>query len=97
MEMVLRILGRIASRVRTIRLKRRWAELRARGMHIGTDVLLPASTWIDAAHCYLISIGDHTGFGEECLILAHDAQMDEYLDAARVGRVVIHPSCHIGA
>ena len=41
--------------------------------------------------------GDHCGFGEECLILAHDAQMDEFLDAGRIGRVMIHESCHIGA
>ena len=67
------------------------------GMHIGNDVFLPDSTWIDTSHCFLISIGDHCGFGEECLLLAHDAQMDEYLDAARIGRVVIHESSHIGA
>jgi maltose O-acetyltransferase len=67
------------------------------GMRIGRNVWLPASTWIDTSHCFLISIGDHCGFGEQCLILAHDAQMDEFLDAARVGRVVIHDSCHIGA
>lgn len=66
-------------------------------MHIGEDVLLPPSTWIDASHCHLIHIGDHTGFGEQCLILAHDAQMDEFLDAARIGRVRILESCHIGA
>src|SRR6185503_14796441 len=59
--------------------------------------LLPASTFIDVSHCFLISIGDHCGFGPECLILAHDAQMDEFLDAARIGRVILHPSCHIGA
>ena len=35
--------------------------------------------------------------GEECFILAHDAQMDEFLDAARIGRVIIHQSCHIGS
>ena len=67
------------------------------GMHIGAGVNLPASTWIDSSHCFLISIGDHCGFGPECLILAHDAQMDEYLDVARLGRVTIHESCHIGA
>ncbi len=66
-------------------------------MQIGDDVLLPASTWIDTSHCFLIQIGDHSGFGENCMILAHDAQMDEYLDAARIGRVIIHESCHIGA
>lgn len=79
------------------RLARRWRTLKAMGMHIGQDVWLPGTTAIDTAHCYLISIGDHCGFGEHCLILAHDAQMDEFLDAARLGRVVIHPSCHIGA
>jgi maltose O-acetyltransferase len=66
-------------------------------MHIGDGVLLPASSWIDSSHCFLISIGDWCGFGEECAILAHDAQMDEFLDAARIGRVVIHESCHFGA
>lgn len=66
-------------------------------MQIGEDVYLPASTWVDTSQCYLISIGDHCGFGEQCLLLAHDAQMDEFMDAARIGRIVIHPSCHIGA
>jgi maltose O-acetyltransferase len=66
-------------------------------MQIGDRVNLPASTFIDTSHCFLISIGDDTGFGPDCLILAHDAQMDEYLDAARLGRVIIHESCHIGA
>lgn len=89
--------GRLKARLEAARLERRWAKLRALGMRIGDDVNLPASTWIDTSHCFLISIGDHCGFGEECLILAHDAQMDEYLDAARIGRVVIHESCHIGA
>jgi maltose O-acetyltransferase len=78
-------------------LERRWARLRALGMQIGDDVYLPASTAIDVSHCFLISIGDHCGFGEGCHILAHDAQMDEFLDAGRIGRVVIHESCHIGA
>jgi len=78
------------------RLERRWRILRSRGMRIGRFVNLPMSTWIDVSHCHLISIGDRCGFGEECLILAHDAMMNEYLDATRIGRVVIHESCHIG-
>lgn len=91
------VAGNAKSRFDTARLERRWAKLRALGMHIGEDVLLPDSTFIDVAHCFLISIGDHCGFGPDCLILAHDAQMDEFLDAARVGRVIFHESCHIGA
>jgi maltose O-acetyltransferase len=97
MEFVLGLVGRLLNRLHVARQARRWRKLRAMGMTIGQDVLLPASTWIDVSHCFLISIGDHCGFGDGCLILAHDAQMDEYLDAARIGRVVIHPSCHIGA
>jgi len=79
------------------RLHRRWAKLRQRGMGLGADVWLPASTWIDPDYCFLISIEAHCGFGEECLILAHDAQMDEFLDGARIGRVSIRESSHIGA
>jgi maltose O-acetyltransferase len=87
----------LRQRFERYRTQRRWERLRALGMHIGEDVLLPGSTWIDVSHCYLIHIGDHCGFGEECMILAHDAQMDEFLDAARIGRIVVHPSSHIGA
>lgn len=87
----------LKKRFEAYRLARRWEKLRAAGMRIGVDVWLPASTWIDTDHCHLIAVGDHCGFGEQCMILAHDAQMDEFLDAARVGRVVIHPSSHLGA
>ena len=79
------------------RLERRWTKLRAMGMHLGQGVNLPASTWIDTSHCFLISIGDWCGFGEQCLILAHDAQMDEFLDAAMFAKVTIHESCHFGS
>jgi maltose O-acetyltransferase len=91
------LVSAMAGRARKARLENRWAQLRALGMQIGDDVHLPESTFIDVSHCFLISIGDHCGFGEECHILAHDAQMDEFLDAGRIGRVIIHPSCHIGA
>lgn len=85
------------ARYEDFRRERRWAHLRSLGMHIGQGVFLPPSTWIDTSHCFLISIGDWCGFGAQCVILAHDAQMDEYLDAALIGRVIIHESCHIGA
>lgn len=84
-------------RMSASRQRHRLLRLRSLGMHIGVLVNLPASTWIDDSHCYLISIGDRCGFGEECLILAHDAQMYQSLGVTRVGRVVIHPECHIGA
>ena len=79
------------------RKKQRWENLKRMGMHIGKGINLPYSTWIDNSHCFLISIGDNCGFGEECLILAHDAMPNEYLDATKVGKVIIHESCHFGA
>ena len=95
--MLLDLASRIKGKYEVARIERRWAKLRAMGMRVGSGTWLPASTWIDTSHCFLISIGSDCGFGEECLILAHDAQMDEFLDVARIGRVVIHDSCHIGA
>lgn len=95
--MLLGPLSRLRQRLANWRVARHRRWLVGRGMQIGRDVWLPASTWIDADHCFLISIGDHCGFGEQCVLLAHDAQMDEFLDAARIGRVRIRQSCHIGA
>ncbi len=94
---LLNVASNANERLHAARVRRRWDRLRQLGMHIGQGVNLPPSTWIDTSHCFLISIGDWCGFGEECLILAHDAQMDEYLDAAVMARVVIHESCHIGS
>ena len=84
-------------RVENFRLERRWTKLRRMGMGIGKGVRLPPSTWIDSSHCFLIDIEDWCFFGPECMILAHDAQMDEFLDAGRIGRVLIRSHSHIGA
>lgn len=97
LRFLLGVASRAKHRIDRARLERRWERLQQLGMHIGRNVWLPESTWIDTSHCFLISIGDDCGFGEGCLLLAHDAQMDEFLDAARIGRVVIRESCHIGA
>jgi maltose O-acetyltransferase len=90
-------LSSLKGRLDAARQARRWNKLRQMGMHIGKDVLLNSTLSVDGSHCFLISIGDHCGFGPDVLILAHDAQMDEFLDAARVGRVILHESCHVGA
>lgn len=95
--MFLGLLEKLVGVVQGIRMRRRRSNLLARGMRIGRDVNLPASTWIDRDFCYLISIGDRSRLAEECLLLAHDAQMDEFLDAGRIGRIVINSDCSIGA
>lgn len=96
-DLLLDLLASAERRLQELRTRRRWARLQELGMRIGSDVVLPPSTWIDVAHCYLITIGDRTRFGPQCLILAHDAQMDEFLDAGRLGRVTIGRDCRIGA
>lgn len=96
-DRLLDLISAAKGRFERARLQRRWERLREMGMHIGEGVNLPASTTIDSSHCFLISIGDWCGFGGDCMILAHDGQMDEFLDAGRIGRVVIHPHSHIGA
>ncbi len=98
--MLSRMLDTIApwkARLESALLRRRWNKLRAMGMQIGQGVNLPSSTWIDTPHCFLISIGDWCGFGQQCLIMAHDGQMDEFLDVGLIARVTIHESCHFGA
>jgi maltose O-acetyltransferase len=89
--------GKVKWKFETGRKIRRWENLRKMGMQLGKGVNLPMSTWIDTSHCFLISIGDNCGFGEQCIILAHDAMPNEYLDASKIGRVIIHESCHFGA
>jgi maltose O-acetyltransferase len=94
---ILGLASRWKAKIDQTRLQRRWEYFRALGMQLGQGVNLPASTWVDVSACYAISIGDWCGFGEQCLILSHDAQMDEFLDAGLVARVIIHESCHFGS
>ena len=96
LDWTVNLLSRLLGRLQRYRLRRRWRTLRRMGMQLGKGVNLPMSTWIDVSHCFLISIGDNCGFGENCAILAHDAMPNEYMDATRVGRVIIHESCHFG-
>src|SRR5437867_13031303 len=85
--------GRFDAARRAHRLQR----LRSRGMHIGRDVNFADHLYVDEEFCALISIGDSTFFGPQCMILAHDAGPEIALGAVRVGTVVLHPSCHVGA
>jgi maltose O-acetyltransferase len=97
LDLFFNIAARCRNSINIYRKKRWWRSLREAGMDIGKGVNLPFSTAIDVSHCFLISIGDNCGFGDECMILAHDAMPNEYLDATILGRVKIHESCHIGS
>ncbi|MDH5570134.1 MAG: acyltransferase [Gammaproteobacteria bacterium] len=95
-NMVFDILSKLKEVVERKREIRKMDWLQDRGMHIGKDVFIPISTWIDASHCYLISVGDRCRFGPNCVLLAHDATMNELLDAGKIGKITIHESCSIG-
>jgi len=87
----------LKERLGRARHSRRIDRLRSRGMHIGRDVNFPECLYVDEEYCSLISIGDSTSFGPECMVLAHDASPVIALGMFRVGSIVLHPSCHIGA
>src|SRR2546428_7246336 len=91
------VLAAVDGRLAVVRARYNTERWQALGMRIGRDVVLPPSTSVDVSHCYLIAIGDRCSFGPQCLILAHDGQMDEFLDAGLAGRVVVGEGCRIGA
>ena len=97
LDTIIGVAAKLQERLEARRMDARWAKLRRMGMGIGRGVRLPSSTYIDTSHCFLITIEDWSFFGPECMILAHDAQMDEFLDAGRIGRVLIRSHSHIGA
>ncbi len=88
--------GKVAHALETRRVAQRWQRLQNIGMRIGKNVYLPSSTWIDAHHCFLISIGDNCVFGDNCAILAHDAMPNGFIDATKIGLVEIGEQCHFG-
>jgi len=96
LSLILDQIGRMKGALEEKRAIRRWQKLEELGMQIGKDVFLPMSTWVDDSHCFLISVGDRCAFGPNCVILAHDATMNEILDGTRIGRVIIHESCKFG-
>lgn len=71
----------VLHRVQRFRVNRRWAKLRQNGFHLGADVWLPDSVWVDRDGCLLISIGDHYGVVEGRSIHADDVQMVAFMDA----------------
>ena len=85
--------GRIESALHRRRIER----LRDLGMYIGRDVNFPGDLYVDERFPWLVHIDDSTSFGPECMILAHEAFPTAGAGPGRLGRVVLHRSCHIGA
>lgn len=71
-------------------------ELKRRGMKIGENVFIAHNVDFDAAHCWLISIGDNTIIAPYTHILAHDASTLRFLGYGKIGKVTIGKNCFIG-
>lgn len=76
--------------------KRRIANLIARGLTVGKNVVIEPTATIDPIYPYLISIGDNCVIGAHVTLFAHDATpviwLDDYI---RVGRIEIKENCFI--
>jgi acetyltransferase-like isoleucine patch superfamily enzyme len=78
--------------------RRRIADLVARGLTVGRNVVIEPTASIDPIYPYLISIGDNCVIGPNVKLFAHDATpivwIDDYI---RVGKVVIKENCFIAS
>src|SRR5260370_26759645 len=95
--MTLDWLATVENRLAMTRARLKWARWQRLGMRIGRDFVLPLSTTVDSSYCYLITIGVRCHYGPPCLIMTHDGQMDEFLDAVRDEPVVIGDGFRLGA
>ena len=73
------------------------ADMKARGMKVGKNLIVDDSCRFDSSHCWLIEIGDDVTFGPQTYVLAHDASTKKYLGYTKIGKVTIEDGCFIGA
>ena len=71
--------------------------LKKKGMAIGDNVHIMQGTILDVSRPFLIEIGSNVTIAPRCHILTHDASMNIFLKATRIGRVKINDNCFIGA
>jgi len=66
-------------------------------MSVGKNFHRMNEVWIDPGHCWLISIGDNVTLAPRVTILAHDASPQAFIEATKIGNVVIGNNVFIGA
>lgn len=72
-------------------------DLKRNGMKIGNNVQILHGTILDSSRPFLIEIGSNVTFAPCCHVLTHDASMEMFLEKTRIGKVIIHDNCFIGA
>ena len=70
--------------------------LQARGMKLGQDVTIQDGFFLDPSHCYLIEIQSFCTLAPNVRLIAHDASTKRFMNATRLGRIVIEEGCFIG-
>ncbi len=72
------------------------AELRKRGLTIGTNCNIQWGCLFDPPHCWLISIGDRVTIAPKVTFIAHDASTKRILGYTRIGRITVEDDVFIG-
>ena len=88
--------SRVLSYLREFRHRRYIDGLVRQGLTLGKNVHIFDGVALDAPHCFLISIGDHSVVGANARLIAHDSSLKVGLPLARIGRIVIGERCFIG-
>jgi len=84
-------------RITELKKKKYYDRLVQRGLKLGKNVQIFDNVFLDASHCFLISIGDNCCLSNEVKIFTHDASTKIYLNYTKIAPVVIHNDCFIGA
>lgn len=77
--------------------------LRRIGCHVGKDVFIGGSLWIDSGHADLITIGDHAHVDARCILLCHKRDLSNYYVGDdyhklpyKTGAINIGKGCSVG-
>ena len=72
-------------------------KLKKKGLKIGDNFYYREGAYIDPSHCFLISIGNNSGFSSNVTVLAHDSSPFLYTGYTKIGQVHIGDKVFIGA
>jgi maltose O-acetyltransferase len=73
------------------------SDLQKKGLSIGDNTYILEPFFLDPDHCALISIGSNCTIAPDSRFIAHDASTKRMLGYSRLGKIVIHDNCFIGA
>ena len=72
-------------------------QLIAMGMTVGENFHCMQGSFLDPAHCWLITIGNNVTFAQGVHVLCHDASTKMFLGYTKIGRVTFGDNVFVGA